>query len=163
LQVCVVFLGFGMDLPIVFRTGLQGAGLAAATIATTFGLGWILRKRFGIDRKISTLISAGTAICGGSAIAAVGSVIGVGAGSLVYRLFCARLGGAQFCALDGRSIPGVGACGHDRSDAHALSDRRGVVGENAARGRLATVLAGRPSLALYQRRLTCGNHPSCLT
>jgi uncharacterized integral membrane protein (TIGR00698 family) len=78
LQVCVVFLGFGMDLPVVFRTGLQGANLAAATIATTFGLGWILGKRLGIDRKVSTLISAGTAICGGSAIAAVGSVIGVG-------------------------------------------------------------------------------------
>jgi uncharacterized integral membrane protein (TIGR00698 family) len=74
----VVFLGFGMDLPVVFRTGLQGADLAAATIATTFGLGWLLGKRLGIDRKVSTLISAGTAICGGSAIAAVGSVIGVG-------------------------------------------------------------------------------------
>jgi uncharacterized integral membrane protein (TIGR00698 family) len=78
LQVCVVFLGFGMDLPVVFRSGLQGADLAAATIATTFGLGWLLGKRLGIDRKVSTLISAGTAICGGSAIAAVGSVIGVG-------------------------------------------------------------------------------------
>jgi len=78
LQVSVVLLGFGMDLPVVFRTGLQGADLAAVTIATTFGLGWILGKRLGIDRKVSTLISAGTAICGGSAIAAVGSVIGVG-------------------------------------------------------------------------------------
>jgi uncharacterized integral membrane protein (TIGR00698 family) len=78
LQVCVVLLGFGMDLPVVLRTGLQGAGLAAATIATTLGLGWILGKRLGIDRKVSALISAGTAICGGSAIAAVGSVIGVG-------------------------------------------------------------------------------------
>jgi len=74
----VVFLGFGMDLPVVLRTGLQGAALAAATIATTLGLGWILGKRFGIDRKVSALISAGTAICGGSAIAAVGSVIDVG-------------------------------------------------------------------------------------
>ena len=77
LQVCVVFLGFGMDLPVVLRTGLQGAGLAAVTIATTVGLAWILGKRLGIDRKVSALISAGTAICGGSAIAAVGSVIGV--------------------------------------------------------------------------------------
>jgi uncharacterized integral membrane protein (TIGR00698 family) len=77
LQTCVVLLGFGMDLPVVLRTGLQGAGLAAATIATTLGLGWVLGKRLGIDRKVSTLISAGTAICGGSAIAAVGSVIGV--------------------------------------------------------------------------------------
>jgi uncharacterized integral membrane protein (TIGR00698 family) len=78
LQVCVVFLGFGMDLPVVLRTGLQGGGLAAATIATTLALGWILGKRFGINRKVSAMISAGTAICGGSAIAAVGSLIGVG-------------------------------------------------------------------------------------
>jgi uncharacterized integral membrane protein (TIGR00698 family) len=78
LKVCVVFLGFGMDLQVVLRTGLQGAGLAAATIATTVGLAWILGKRLGIDRKVSALISAGTAICGGSAIAAVGSVIGAG-------------------------------------------------------------------------------------
>ena len=78
LQVCVVFLGFGMDLPVVLRTALQGGGLAAATIATTLALGWILGKRFGINRKVSAMISAGTAICGGSAIAAVGSLIGVG-------------------------------------------------------------------------------------
>ena len=78
LQVCVVFLGFGMDLPVVLRTGLQGGGLAAATIATTLALGWILGQRLGIDRKVSAMISAGTAICGGSAIAAVGSLIGVG-------------------------------------------------------------------------------------
>jgi uncharacterized integral membrane protein (TIGR00698 family) len=78
LQVCVVFLGFGMDLPVVVRTGVQGAGLAAATITTTLGLGWLLGKWLGIDRKVSALISAGTAICGGSAIAAVGTVIGVG-------------------------------------------------------------------------------------
>ena len=73
----MVFLGFGMDLPVVLRTGLQGAGLAAATIAMTLGLGWVLGKRLGIERKVSALISAGTAVCGGSAIAAVGSVIGV--------------------------------------------------------------------------------------
>ena len=78
LQVCVVFLGFGMDLPVVLRTGFEGAGLAAVTIATTLGLGWILGKQLGINRKVSALISAGTAICGGSAIAAVGSVIAVG-------------------------------------------------------------------------------------
>jgi uncharacterized membrane protein YadS len=78
LQVCVVFLGFGMDLPVVLRTGFEGVGLAAVTIGTTLGLGWILGKQLGINRKVSALISAGTAICGGSAIAAVGSVIAVG-------------------------------------------------------------------------------------
>jgi uncharacterized integral membrane protein (TIGR00698 family) len=82
LQVCVIFLGFGMDLPVVLRAGLEGAGLAAVTIAATLGLGWLLGKRLGIDRKVSALISAGTAICGGSAIAAVGSVIGVAEGEI---------------------------------------------------------------------------------
>ena len=86
LQVCVVFLGFGMDLPVVIRTGLEGAGLAAATIAMTLGLGWALGKWLGIDRKVSALISAGTAICGGSAIAAVGSIIGVAEGEISVAL-----------------------------------------------------------------------------
>ena len=67
-----------MDLPVVLRAGFEGAGLAAVTIGTTLGLGWILGKQLGINRKVSALISAGTAICGGSAIAAVGSVIAVG-------------------------------------------------------------------------------------
>jgi uncharacterized integral membrane protein (TIGR00698 family) len=86
LQVCVVFLGFGMDLPVVLRTGLEGVGLAAATIAITLGLGWALGNWLGIDRKVSALISAGTAICGGSAIAAVGSVIGVAEGEISVAL-----------------------------------------------------------------------------
>ncbi|HYY27317.1 MAG TPA: putative sulfate exporter family transporter, partial [Chthoniobacterales bacterium] len=60
----MVFLGFGMDLPVVLRTGFEGAGLAGVTIATTLGLGWMLGEQFDINRKISALISAGTAICG---------------------------------------------------------------------------------------------------
>jgi uncharacterized integral membrane protein (TIGR00698 family) len=86
LQVCVVFLGFGMDLPVVIRTGLQGIALAAATIAMTLGLGAALGKWLGIDRKVSALISAGTAICGGSAIAAVGSVVGAAEGEISVAL-----------------------------------------------------------------------------
>ncbi|MBE7157558.1 MAG: putative sulfate exporter family transporter [Rhodospirillales bacterium] len=77
LQVCVVLLGFGMDLPVVLRAGASGAGFAASTIAATLALGWWLGRVLGILPTTSALISAGTAICGGSAIAAVGSVIGV--------------------------------------------------------------------------------------
>jgi uncharacterized membrane protein YadS len=66
-----------MDLPVVLRTGLQGAGLAAATIAMTLGLGSALGKQLGIDRKVSALISAGTAICGGSVIGVAESEISV--------------------------------------------------------------------------------------
>jgi uncharacterized integral membrane protein (TIGR00698 family) len=75
LQGSVVLLGFGVDLDAVLRVGAHGLLFAAATIFTTFALGYGLAKLLGINRKISLLISAGTAICGGSAIAAVGSAV----------------------------------------------------------------------------------------
>lgn len=86
LQVCVVLLGFGMDLPVVLRAGANGAVFAAFTIAATLGLGWWLGRVLGILPKTSALISAGTAICGGSAIAAVGSVIGVAEGEITVAM-----------------------------------------------------------------------------
>ena len=86
LQICVVLLGFGMDLPTVLRAGASGAGFAALTIAATLGLGWWLGRALGILPKTSALISAGTAICGGSAIAAVGSVIGVAEGEITVAM-----------------------------------------------------------------------------
>jgi uncharacterized integral membrane protein (TIGR00698 family) len=76
LQVCVVLLGFGMNLPAVLRLGFDGSLFAATTIGTTLLLGRWLGRRLALDSKTSLLVSAGTAICGGSAIAAVSSVIG---------------------------------------------------------------------------------------
>lgn len=75
LQGSVVLLGFGMSLGMVLRAGSQGLMFAAATILATFTLGWLLARVLKINRKTSLLISAGTAICGGSAIAAVGSAV----------------------------------------------------------------------------------------
>lgn len=75
LQFCVVLLGFGMNLPVVLRLGLDGSLFAALTIAATLALGLWLGPKLSLDRKTCALISAGTAICGGSAIAAVSSVI----------------------------------------------------------------------------------------
>jgi uncharacterized integral membrane protein (TIGR00698 family) len=75
LQICVVLLGFGMNLSVVLRLGLHGSLFAAATIGATLLLGWWVGRRLALDRKTTTLISVGTAICGGSAIAAVSSVI----------------------------------------------------------------------------------------
>ncbi len=86
LQICVVLLGFGMDLPVVLKAGANGAGFAALTIAATLALGWWLGRMLGILPKTSALISAGTAICGGSAIAAVGSVIGVAEGEITVAM-----------------------------------------------------------------------------
>ena len=86
LQTCVVLLGFGMELPIVLKAGATGMLFAAATILTTLLLGTYLGRVLSIPRKTSLLISAGTAICGGSAIAAVGSVIGAGQGEMTVAI-----------------------------------------------------------------------------
>lgn len=75
IQACVVILGLSMDLREVLHAGATGLGLAAATIALVFAAGAMLARVFKTDKTITTLISSGTAICGGSAIAAVSSVI----------------------------------------------------------------------------------------
>ena len=86
LQFCVVMLGSGMDLAVVLRAGKSGMVFAACSIAGTLILGYFVGKLFKINAKTSALISAGTAICGGSAIAAVGSVIGAAEGEMTVAM-----------------------------------------------------------------------------
>jgi uncharacterized integral membrane protein (TIGR00698 family) len=74
LQVSVVGLGFGMDLQQVIRVGRSGFVYTAASISFAMVLGWGLGKLLNVERRTSFLISAGTAICGGSAIAAVAPI-----------------------------------------------------------------------------------------
>lgn len=75
LQVAVVGLGFGLDLSAVLKAGSEGFFFTVATISGALLLGTLLGRLLSVDRKSSMLISVGTAICGGSAIAAVGPVI----------------------------------------------------------------------------------------
>ena len=75
LQFSVVLLGFGMKLDEVYKAGKDGVLFTIVTIFGTLLIGYFLGKFLGINEKISTLISSGTAICGGSAIAAVAPVI----------------------------------------------------------------------------------------
>lgn len=86
LQCCVVGLGFGMNLTVVLKAGRDGMVFAAATIAGTFLAGWVIAKLLQINSKLSALVSSGTAICGGSAIAAVGSVIAAGDGEMTVAI-----------------------------------------------------------------------------
>jgi uncharacterized integral membrane protein (TIGR00698 family) len=74
LQASVVGLGFGMDLHQVLRVGRSGFVYTAVSISFALLLGWGLGKLLHVKKKISFLISAGTAICGGSAIAAVAPI-----------------------------------------------------------------------------------------
>lgn len=75
LQASVVLLGFGMNLGAVYKAGREGILFAIVTIFGTLALGYIVGRMLAVKRNTSALISAGTAICGGSAIAAVGPAI----------------------------------------------------------------------------------------
>ncbi|MEM0519611.1 YeiH family protein [Aequorivita flava] len=75
LKIAVVGLGFGMNLVETVNAGKEGFILTIFSIAATLILGYFIGKLLKMDRKGSHLISSGTAICGGSAIAAVAPVI----------------------------------------------------------------------------------------
>jgi uncharacterized integral membrane protein (TIGR00698 family) len=75
LQISVVGLGFGMNVHSAFQAGKEGILFTIASITGTLVFGYLIGKWFGIEKKTSYLISSGTAICGGSAIAAISPVI----------------------------------------------------------------------------------------
>ena len=75
LQGSVVFLGFGMNLEAVIKAGKNGIIFTIVTIFGTLVLGYFVGKALSVKPNTSALISSGTAICGGSAIAAVAPVI----------------------------------------------------------------------------------------
>lgn len=76
LQYSVVGLGFGMNLHASLASGKEGMEFTIISVIGTLLIGWVIGRKFlKVDRDTSYLISTGTAICGGSAIAAVGSVL----------------------------------------------------------------------------------------
>ncbi|WP_044201682.1 YeiH family protein [Echinicola pacifica] len=75
LQIAVVGLGFTISAKEALATSQDGFFLTAFSISLTLVLGWLLTRLFGTDRGTSSLIALGTAICGGSAIAAAAPVL----------------------------------------------------------------------------------------
>ena len=75
LQVAVVCLGFNMNLQESLRSGSEGMMFTVVSVVGVMALGVLLGYWLHINRKTAYLISSGTAICGGSAIAAVGPVV----------------------------------------------------------------------------------------
>ncbi len=76
LPLSVVGLGFGMDLGAVVRAGVRGFGYTVVTIGASFALGMLLARWLELRGRIGLLITVGTAICGGSAIAAAAPAVG---------------------------------------------------------------------------------------
>lgn len=71
----VIGLGAGMNLVTVAHVGAEGIGYTVLTIALAFIAGTLLARAFAVGRETGLLITVGTAICGGSAIAAVSPVL----------------------------------------------------------------------------------------
>lgn len=76
LQVAVVALGFGISLDALIRAGSTGVALTVLLIAAILAFGVTLGRWMAVERDVSLLVTAGTSICGGSAVAALGSAIG---------------------------------------------------------------------------------------
>ena len=75
LQYSVVGLGFGMNAHAAAAAGREGLLFTVVSIVGTLGLGYLVGRWLGLGQRVAHLISCGTAICGGSAIAAVGPVL----------------------------------------------------------------------------------------
>lgn len=86
LQVSIVLQGIGLDFNRVLVTGKESFLLTLFSIIAIFGVGYILARLFKIDETLSLLIIMGTAICGGSAIAALAPVLAASAGALSISL-----------------------------------------------------------------------------
>ena len=87
LQYSVIGLGFGMNVDKALASGSEGMIFTVVSVFGTLALGWLFgRKLLGVDSQTSYLLSSGTAICGGSAIAAVGPIIKAKAESMSVAL-----------------------------------------------------------------------------
>ncbi len=86
IQIIVVLVGLRIDLGDVARLGGLGLVLGTGVILAAFAAGIGLARLLGAGREVTTLLCSGTAVCGGSAIAAVGSAIGASAPAMAVAL-----------------------------------------------------------------------------
>jgi uncharacterized integral membrane protein (TIGR00698 family) len=149
LQASVVGLGFGMNLVQVMQAGRAGFLYTAGSISIALLLGWGLGRLLRVKQRISFLISAGTAICGGSAIAAVAPITGASQEEIAVSL------GTVF-ALNSVALltfPIIGASLHMTQtqfglwSALAIHDISSVVGATAKYGAIALAVGTTVKLA----------------
>ncbi len=75
LKFAIILLGASLNITTILQVGRISLFVMLFTLTTCFGVGYFVGKAFGLNWKMSNLISAGTGICGGSAIAAIAPVI----------------------------------------------------------------------------------------
>lgn len=142
LQASVVGLGFGINLPVILQTGKDAFLYTAISISFTMLAGWLLGRLFKTPQRTSTLISFGTAICGGSAIAAMAPVIkaeGEETGVALATIFTLN-SIALFLFPPLGHLLGMGQQQFGLWSALAIHDTSSVVGAAAAYGGLALAI-----------------------
>ena len=172
LQASVVGLGFGMNLHDVIRAGRSGFVYTVLSISFTMVVGMALGAMLKMQRTPAFLISTGTAICGGSAIAAVGPITGASDEQMAVSL------GTVFVlnSVALLTFPAIGAALHLTQTqfglwaALAIHDTSSVVGAAAKYGAVAlavgtTVKAGpgpvdRPHVARRRADQACAGQKS---
>lgn len=75
LQWSIIALGFGLSLGEVLKTGMESLAVTLVTVTVAFLSAWVLGRWLRVEGKLTVLIGVGTAICGGSAIAAVTPIL----------------------------------------------------------------------------------------
>lgn len=149
LQASVIGLGFGMDLHEVISVGRSGFVYTAASISFALLLGWGLGRFLKVKRGTSFLISAGTAICGGSAIAAIAPITDAGEDEIAVSL------GTVFVlnSVALLTFPAIGILLHMTQtqfglwSALAIHDTSSVVGATAKFGAMALAVGTTVKLA----------------
>ena len=149
LQICVVGLGFGMSLGEVIRVGKSGFVYTIVGISFSMLVGMLLGKLLRVDQTSAFLVSVGTAICGGSAIAAVGKVIDASDEQMAVSLgtvFILNAVGLVAFPLIGSAL-GLSQTQFGLWAALAIHDTSSVVGAGAKYGAVALAVATTVKLA----------------
>ena len=149
LQASVVCLGFGMNLSEVIKVGSSGFLYTAVGISFALALGALLGRVLHVQKTQSFLISAGTAICGGSAIAALGPVTEANEEEMAVSLGTVFLLNSVALLI----FPAIGAAMHLSQtqfglwSALAIHDTSSVVGAAAKYGAVALTIGTTVKLA----------------
>ena len=86
LKFAIVLLGLSLNINTIFKVGKMSLVVMAFTLLTCFGGGYFVGKALKLNWKLSNLISAGTGICGGSAIAAIAPTIDADNNDVAYAM-----------------------------------------------------------------------------
>ena len=86
LKLAIILLGLSLNITTILTVGKMSLTVMIFTLLTCFGGGYFIGRALGLNWKLSNLISAGTGICGGSAIAAISSTIDADDNDVAYAM-----------------------------------------------------------------------------